>query len=73
MRKFYSVFDRKRNRIGLAYARHDPARAEVAAAEAVQKELERIAISDTDTALSLLNQQQRPRKGSPGRRRIGRP
>jgi len=29
MRKFYCIFDRARNRIGLAYSRHDPALAEV--------------------------------------------
>ena len=29
MRKFYCIFDRANNRIGLAYARHDPALAEI--------------------------------------------
>ena len=28
-RKFYCIFDRARNRIGLAYSRHDPAMAEL--------------------------------------------
>ena len=31
MRKFYCIFDRANNRIGLAYARHDPAFAEIEA------------------------------------------
>jgi hypothetical protein len=50
MRKFYTVFDRQRNRIGLAYARHDPAESELRAAKLVQEALRKDAAAGPTAA-----------------------
>lgn len=47
MRKFYCIFDRANNRIGLAYARHDPALAEIeSVVSSSRKDKEKMSISE---------------------------
>lgn len=62
MRKFYCIFDRAQNRIGLAYARRDPAMAEIervthrSALDAEESRLKGFSEMDRVASAMLLNQ-----------------
>lgn len=61
MRKFYCIFDRANNRIGLAYAQHDPALAEIeAVVSPIRQQSKTTTMSMIRKGASLLTDQNTP-------------